>query len=71
MNENRLFSTKETAKKFRMSEYELRKGWKEGRFPAYEIGSGRGTRLRWNLNLLEMAIMEQMQNAQASRREVN
>lgn len=40
-----------------LSEYELRRGYKEGRYPALEIGGGR---LRWNLEELEAAIRKQM-----------
>ena len=56
-----LVTTKQAAKATGLSEYELRRGWKEGRYPALVIGSGdERRRLRWNLEALEAAIMAQM-----------
>ena len=69
MSENEMVSTKKASQVTKLPESELRKGWKQGRYPALEIGSGRGARLRWNIGLLEEAIREQMLNAQVARQE--
>ena len=56
-----LVTTKIAAEKVGLSEYELRMGFKQGRYPAIEIGQGeRARRLRWNLDLLRAAITENM-----------
>ena len=69
MSENRLVNTKEAAKVTGLSEHMLRQGWKSGLYPAIELGGGgRGVRLRWNLNLLDAAIMNQMQTEQMARK---
>lgn len=45
-----------------LSEYELRRGWKEGRYPALVIGRGdQRKRLRWDLEALDKAIKKAMQ----------
>lgn len=52
-----------------MTRYELIRGYKEGRFPAIVIGKGgRGSKLRWDLDLLQDAIRRQMLNDQEERR---
>lgn len=69
MNENRLVNTEEAARVTGLSERMLRQGWKTGLYPAIELGGGgRGVRLRWNLNLLDAAIMNQMQTEQMARK---
>ena len=55
-----LVTTKQAAEATGLSEYELRRGWKEGRYPALVIGRGDERRLRWNLEALEEAIRAQM-----------
>jgi hypothetical protein len=56
-----LVPTKTAAEVTGLSIYELRRGFKEGIYPAIEIGRGdRKRRLRWNLDLLGEAIAEQM-----------
>ena len=59
---NRLLSTKEASQECGLSEYELRIGYKQGRYPALEIGSRNSSvkRLRWNLPVLMDAIQRQM-----------
>lgn len=57
--QNLLVSTKEAAKVTGLSEYELRIGWKQGRYPALVIGTGgKRPRLRWRLDLLEASIQK-------------
>lgn len=56
-----LVTTKQAAKATGLSEYELRRGWKQGIYPALLIGRGdQRRRLRWNLEALEEAIRAQM-----------
>ena len=56
-----LLTTKQAAAETGLSEYELRLGFKQGRYPALLIGQGdRARRLRWNLDALEEAIADQM-----------
>ena len=56
-----LVNTKAAAQATGLSEYELRRGWKEGRYPALVIGRGDDRRrLRWNLEALQAAILAQM-----------
>ena len=44
-----------------LSEWELRTGFKEGRYPALEIGRGSRRRaLRWDVDVLRAALEEQM-----------
>ena len=59
---NRLLNTQEAAKATGLSAYELRMGFKQGRYPAIEIGDedSRVKRLRWNLDALEAAILRQL-----------
>lgn len=52
-----LVTTKEASKATGLSEYELRRGWKEGVYPALVIGrNGERRRLRWNMETLQAAI---------------
>ena len=56
-----LLTTKQAAAETGLSEYELRLGFKQGRYPALLIGQGdRARRLRWNLEILEEAIAKHM-----------
>ena len=56
-----LVSTEAAAKATGLSTYELRRGWKEGRYPALVIGrSEERQRLRWDLDRLTSAIAKQM-----------
>lgn len=62
MTTNRLCSTEEASRETGLSKYELRLGWKQGRYPALAIGSrdARQVRLRWNIPLLVAAIRKNM-----------
>lgn len=52
-----LVNTKTAAKETGLSEYELRRGFLEGKYPALVIGrNGERSRLRWNLDALQAAI---------------
>lgn len=54
-------NTEEAARAVGLSEYELRMGYKEGRYPALEIGRGSRRRaLRWDVDVLRAALEEQM-----------
>lgn len=54
-------STADAARETGISEYALRMGWKQGIYPAILIGpNDRGGRLRWDLDLLNEAIRNQM-----------
>ncbi|MBQ6960158.1 MAG: hypothetical protein IJP78_04165 [Clostridia bacterium] len=56
-----LVTTKQAAEATGLSEYELRRGFLEGKYPALVIGRGdQRRRLRWNLEALQAAILEQM-----------
>ena len=56
-----LVSTKVASRETGLSEYELRIGFRQGRYPAIEIGRGtRAKRLRWNLDILRAAIRRDM-----------
>lgn len=56
-----LVTTEQAAKAVGLSQYELRRGWKEGRYPALVIGrSEQRQRLRWNLEALQNTITAQM-----------
>lgn len=53
--------TEEAAREVGLSEYELRLGYKTGRYPALEIGRGSRRRaLRWDVDVLRAALEEQM-----------
>ena len=52
-----------------LTRYELIRGYKEGRFPAITIGrGGRGSKLLWDLDLLQDTIRRQMLDEQKARR---
>ncbi len=52
-----LLTTKQASEIFGLSEYELRRGYKEGIYPAIEIGAGmEHKKLRWRYDLLEDAL---------------
>ena len=54
-------STKGAAQATGLSEFELRMGFKEGRYPALEVGRGSRRRfLRWDLDVLQEALRKQM-----------
>jgi hypothetical protein len=56
-----LVTTKQAAEATGLSEYELRRGYKQGIYPALLIGRGsERRRLRWNLETLRAAILQQM-----------
>lgn len=59
---NRLLTTKEVAELTGLSEYELRLGAKQGRYPVIMLGSpdSKSRRMRWNLEALQEAIEKQM-----------
>ena len=62
-----LLTTEQASKAVRLSQYELRRGWKEGRYPALQIGRReQRQRLRWNLDVLQAAIMEQMKERESA-----
>ena len=57
----KLLSTKEVSEAIGMSEFELNRGFREGLYPALIVGNGgRGSKLRWDLDLLTEAIKKQM-----------
>ena len=59
-----LVTTKKAAAETGLSEYELRRGYLEGRYPALVIGRGdQRRRLRWNLEALRAAILREMEAA--------
>lgn len=64
MNANRLLTTAEASEATGLSEYELRMGAKQGRYPVLWIGSQESNfrRMRWNLEVLQEAIVRQMDN---------
>lgn len=56
-----LVNTKCASKRIGLSEYELRRGWKAGIYPALLIGQGdQRRRLRWDIDALIAAIRAQM-----------
>ncbi len=56
-----LVTTAQASAETGLSAWELRRGFKQGIYPAIEIGRGeRSKRLRWNLDLLKQAIEDQM-----------
>lgn len=51
-----------------MTRYELMRGYKTGKYPAILIGNGgRGSKLLWDLDLLEDAIKREMMKDQQER----
>ena len=61
----RLATTEEASAHTGLSEYELRKGAKEGRYPVIMLGSpaNKFRKMRWNLDTLDAALMPQMEPA--------
>lgn len=56
-----LVNTKEASRITGLSEYELRRGYLEGKYPALVIGRGDSRRrLRWNMAALQEAILRHM-----------
>ncbi|MBP3428563.1 MAG: hypothetical protein J6M47_09925 [Clostridia bacterium] len=54
-------TTKAAAQATGLSEFELRSGFKQGRYPALEVGRGDRRRcLRWDLDVLQQALRQQM-----------
>ena len=60
---DRLLSTEEAASATGLSQYELRRGGKEGRYPVILCGSpgNRFRKQKWNLAALEDALRQQME----------
>ena len=60
---DRLLSTEEAAAATGLSQYELRKGGDEGRYPFILTGSpgNKFRKRKYNLEVLEMAIRQQME----------
>ncbi len=52
-----------------MTRYALMRGYKEGRYPAISIGCGRGSKLKWNLEMLQEAIRNEMILDQQARQQ--
>ena len=69
---NRLLTTKEVAELTGLSEYELRLGAKQGRYPVILLGSqdSQFRRMRWNLEALQDAIQKQIQETQEERKKM-
>lgn len=56
-----LICTKKAAELTGLSEYELRYGFKQGLYPALEVGrSSRRKSLRWDPDILQQAIRDAM-----------
>lgn len=54
-----LVSTKKAAELTGLSQYELRRGFRQGRYPAIVIGSGDERKtLRWNVELLQKVLFQ-------------
>lgn len=60
---NRLLTTAEVSMATGLSEYELRRGAKEGRYPVLWLGSKDNSyrRMRWRLDILQDALLRQME----------
>ena len=62
-----LICTKKAAELTGLSEYELRHGFKQGLYPALEIGRGsRRKSLRWDPDILQQAIRDAMRTRRAA-----
>lgn len=58
---SRFVNTRDAARYVGLSEWELRTGYKTGRYPALEIGRGSRRRsLRWDVDVLRAALEAQM-----------
>lgn len=57
-----MMRTKELLQKtnYSLSEYQLRKGYKEGWLPAVRVGTGKGAVLLWNPEAVEEALKRRM-----------
>ena len=60
-----LICTKKAAELTGLSEYELRYGFKQGLYPALEVGRGSRKSLRWDPDILQQAIRDAMHVRQA------
>lgn len=62
---SRLLTTAEAAEATGLSEYELRLGAKQGRYPVIMTGNpaNRFRKMKWNLAALQDALMKQMEIA--------
>lgn|GEM_PF-2654290 len=61
-----LICTKKAAELTGLSAYELRHGFKQGLYPALEVGRGsRRKSLRWDPDILQQAIRDAMHTRQA------
>ena len=60
---DRLLSTEEAAAATGLSQYELRIGAKDGRYPVIMCGrpGNRFRKMKWNLEALEAALRQQME----------
>ena len=69
---NRLLTTKEAAEMTGLSEYELRRGAKQGRYPVIMLGSKdlKFRKMRWNPEALQEAIQNQMLETQEERKKM-
>ena len=65
---DRLLTTEEAAAATGLSQYELRRGGKEGRYPVILCGSPwmKFRKQKWNLEALETAIRQQMERTNDS-----
>ena len=63
---SRLLTTAEASRATGISQYELRKGGEEGRYPVILLGSpaNKFRKKRWNLQMLMEAIMNQAKEEQ-------
>ena len=63
---NRLLTTAEAAHFTGLSQYELRRGGAEGRYPVILLGNpdNKFRKMRWNLDALMIAIMRQTNQAE-------
>ncbi len=52
----RLLTTKEASEKFGLSQFELRRGFKEGKYPAIKLGNGGWGKIKWRADLLEETL---------------
>ncbi len=58
---SKFVNTRTAAQSIGISEYELRTGYKQGRYPALEIGRGSRRRsLRWDIDLLRKTLEDRM-----------
>ena len=66
---NRLLTTVEASKATGISQYELRKGGDEGRYPMIRLGNEKNKyrKRRWNLEKLEEAINKQLDHAHENK----